>query len=340
MSLFKTVSCAIFSLLLTQFSYSMEINDLERREKELQLNNEFLCLILSRNKENVEAYFKENPQIDLNFQFSEYKDKKTFLHFACEQLEFCSKDSNIGPEIEIITFLLDNKANPNIKDLFQCTPFYSACKYSDSNVLITKMISAHMKNKPAYINKEAQLSDQEDHLSDLVNTQNFQGDTPLHIACLNKFLNTAKNLLMSGANPMLKNRKQITPLQEFFPQCSSNQEYEIIDLCVKNIIKDKVNIKSLEEVTNKQGDTLLHCFVNTDKLETLRSLLDCTSKEYANKANKAGNTILHRAADRGKTELVNLLIEKYSVDSECKNLIGETAGMILDYSEESSSDQE
>lgn len=59
----------------------------------------------------------------------------------------------------------------------------------------------------------------------LVNDRDFEGNTPLHLACIFENTEVVKQLLEAGADPFLKNYKQLSDNEVLFKPIVMDYKY-------------------------------------------------------------------------------------------------------------------
>uniref|UniRef100_A0A674NC53 Ankyrin repeat domain 27 n=1 Tax=Takifugu rubripes TaxID=31033 RepID=A0A674NC53_TAKRU len=134
------------------------------------------------------------------------------------------------------------------------------------------------------------------HSSDAlaVNSCNFDGFTPLHVAALHGHSVLASLLIRHGANINARTSQSATPLH----LASQNSHIQVVRLLLE--CNAKLNKKD-----NFGNTPLIHACL-CGNLETVTRLLE--SNALVNVANLQGNTALHEAARRGHQVLVELLL--------------------------------
>ena len=132
------------------------------------------------------------------------KNGMTFLHYLCDM---CGCRTS-----EAIELLMLNCANPNIPEYeFGKTPFFMACECCPlEQVELMLKYGAH------------------------IDTQDNNGDTPLHVSIKNRELNTAKWLMVNGADLNIKNKAGRSPM---FPVYDDDDYDEILDLMMSLVEK-------------------------------------------------------------------------------------------------------
>ncbi|XP_056907954.1 ankyrin repeat domain-containing protein 27 isoform X4 [Takifugu flavidus] len=127
-----------------------------------------------------------------------------------------------------------------------------------------------------------------------VNSCNFDGFTPLHVAALHGHSVLASLLIRHGANINARTSQSATPLH----LASQNSHIQVVRLLLE--CNAKLNKKD-----NFGNTPLIHACL-CGNLETVTRLLE--SNALVNVANLQGNTALHEAARRGHQVLVELLL--------------------------------
>jgi ankyrin repeat protein len=198
------------------------------------------------------------------------ENDNTYLHFLCatknmkETLQLFLSQDNVNPNIcnnknetplhvaascgftHYIQLLLSHKADTRAQNNYGQTPFFDAC------------YSGKIKNVRLLL----PINTQE------INNKDYNGDTPLHIACANGHTAIAKFLLKNGACPIIKNDLQRTPLAE--------AAFEINDF---NTFYSP-SLKKLLLKKDKHGNTQLHLAALLTNENTPKLTHECKLDDY------------------------------------------------------------
>ncbi|CAN7938240.1 unnamed protein product [Ixodes hexagonus] len=252
----------------------------------------------------------------------------------------------------IVAFLLDGGAGLEDSDVHGNTPLL--CAVDGGSVDVVRLLLARGANVACSNNRElnvfhvAVLAKNADVLQELLNVHNKEtlinakdsnGDTPLHHAASNAFLDIVQLLLRHGANPAAKNVSEETTLHS---ACRYN--YPNV---VREIVKrDKRLVRQID----MQWNTPLHAAAHGGFSETAGVLVeagaDLEAKNYyectpltvacqngdfdtvakllgagasVNSVDKMKNRPLHIAAQFGRETVVKLLLSRNDVrDFICK----------------------
>ena len=130
------------------------------------------------------------------------------------------------------------------------------------------------------------------HDADIHATDN-NGNQPLHLACMNGNIKSARLLLSSGASSCVSNNYGKTPLH-----CAAGRRTECVELCDILLTHD-ADIHA----TDNNGNQPLHLACMNGNIKSARLLLSSGASSCA--SNNDGKTPLHCAAGR-RTECVEL----------------------------------
>ncbi|MHC9542601.1 MAG: ankyrin repeat domain-containing protein [Vulcanimicrobiota bacterium] len=142
-----------------------------------------------------------------------------------------------------------------------------------------------------------------------VDSQNVNGQTPLHLAAMAGNLEVVELLLQKGASIKILNKKGEPPLQ----MAAHGHNQAVAELLIAK--GADVNLKS------SNGSTPLHQAAFVSDPYMVKFLLSKGAKINAQK--KDGNTPLHMAALGGDTESVKILLSS-GADKTIKNKDGQT----------------
>ena len=140
---------------------------------------------------------------------------------------------------------------------------------------------------------------------DSINSDNLDGQTPLHLAVKNNNLDIVRHLLV-------KSEIDVNSLDILF-LIDNNTDIELVKLLLQ--FGDNINIQ------NNSGLTLLHLAAMDNKSKIIQLLLEDGAD--VNIKTKSGLTPLHWAAAEGYLECVQLLLEN-GADVNIKTEYGET----------------
>uniref|UniRef100_A0A6C0I3B6 Uncharacterized protein n=1 Tax=viral metagenome TaxID=1070528 RepID=A0A6C0I3B6_9ZZZZ len=146
-----------------------------------------------------------------------------------------------------------------------------------------------------------------------INSKHRYGQTPLHWACINGYVEVAELLLERGANLTSTNDYEWTPLHY---ACYRGH------LDLTELLLDKYGANVESKINN--GWTPLHLACRMGNLNIAELLLDKYGADVESK-DKARRTPLHAACLTGKMNIVEVLLNKYGADSNSKDNNGETA---------------
>ena len=256
-----------------------------------------LHLVVSSNKPAVVSKLLAHHQIDVNAQ---NKKGNTPLHLACHKRSF-----------EVVKLLLEKQCNTNIPnkkgDTAQDIPLnengdcllHIACQWGDVDIvryLITdescnpNVQSSTSENTPLCIAAKYGQNIQLSHKLRNPNTQNKEGDGPLHVACYRKSLDIIK-LLLEG-------------------KCSTN-------------IPNKKGETAQDIPLNEDGDSLLHIACQWDDTDIVKYLITDERCDPNVQSSTSENTPLHIAAKYGQKYAIVQLLSCKECNPNVQNIEGD-----------------
>lgn len=222
---------------------------------------------------------KKEKKINLN-EFVEKKEKSTLLEYAIRNLS-----------IPVMTILLDDNVNVNIRGRHMWTPLFWAVR-SGSKEAVELLLGKGAK----------------------VNVKDEFGMTPLHLAAKRGSLEIARLLLKKKAKVnTYEKRFQLSPLEL--------AAYFGHDDIVAMLINAKGNIAKRDQF----GRTILNWAIYAQRLSLIQLLIkngaDLTGKDNLKR------TPLHWASQSGHLDILNLILEN-KVDVNAKDMFGDTPMII------------
>ncbi|XP_057337606.1 ankyrin-1-like [Microplitis mediator] len=276
-------------------------NNADTSSRYLNEDNTPLHMSVKYNFDNItKMLLKHNADVN-----SKNSNGSTPLHIAV-------KNNNLN----IVTTLLENNADVNAIDKCQKTPLYFAKK--EDHVEITNSIlkykpkiSSIYEFKTTKLHEAARTGnwlDVLDYLDDYpydVNTINYNGSLPLHIAVENSFFGVVEYLLEYRADANFTNEQGQTSVHIAAEHGSTENVVEILFQHMGNA-----------NCINKDGSTPLMIAVERNHLK----LIDLVMRWGAsiNFKNYAGDTALHLATKTERNEIIFKLI-RYGADINIEN---------------------
>lgn len=190
--------------------------------------------------------------------------------------------------------------------------------------------------------KENKPSEMEELLKEkpyLLDMQDKNGDTALHLSIKNNQLSSTAFLLKSRASLKIKNNKGLTA-DKLMPNealASLNEmvinglvEKQLASNIIKKAIKGNLEEKKakstikriIEQMVDKDNNKAIHIAVIKNNKEALNYLIKLGTTNL-NEANKYGNTALHLAVNKGDFKITKLLLEA-KADMKLLNKNGES----------------
>lgn len=226
-----------------------------------------------------------------------------------------------GSYIDIINLLLSvPEIDVNVVDEDGNTPLHHAARMNNTaiiNVLLPKYGATiplnNMKQTPLHVAAECPTSDALSvliqPLAKVVNNQDIEGDTCLHLAAKN---GTGKSIsLLTAADPNIENNLGDTPLHLAAKRCRQAPLKAL--LAFANI---DINHR------NKKGQTPLHLMMLGKPLDGFPVLISLEGLDF-NPQDEDGATPLHMAAKSIHPDLVNKLLEHPQVDPNVEDINGQ-----------------
>ena len=225
-------------------------------------------------------------------------NKLTLAHFAC-----CRE------QVEIIRYILQFNVELNVQNKDGNTPLHIACLRENVEIikLLVDRCSITIRNNqlktPVHIATEKQNVDLAKCLllgysESLDSYVDCNGDTALHIACRNQFLE-AVSLLTKHCSVTLQNEKKQTPLHVACRTKRADVIRQLLLTCPE----------SIDSYPDLSQNTVLHCAVNSRSLGTVELVLPHSSPTCQNETSV---TPIHIACRNADLEIVRVLTAKCS----------------------------
>ena len=223
-----------------------------------------------------------NNNLDYNAKGGKYN--RTVLHEAAEQ-----------DKQKIAGYLIQLGAEVDNKDKYGYTPLKVAAYNINNSVELAKLLL----EQGADVNTKDNDGD----------TDNENGDTPLHVAAHHNSIELAELLLEHGAEVNTKDINKVTPLHV----AARHKNVELAKLLLEH--SAEVNTK------NKNGVTPLHVAARHNNVELAKLLIEQAAE--VNTKNNDGDTSLQEAARHNNVGVAKLLLEQ-AAEVNTKNNDGDT----------------
>lgn len=140
----------------------------------------------------------------------------------------------------------------------------------------------------------------------------YDGNTALHFAANSACAEAVKTLVENGADVNIQDKYGKTALILFASKYHDNRE------TINVLTRNGANVNTQDE----EGKTALHYAARNGNERTVKALVE--SGAYVDTQDKNGKTALHYAVDMGNVETVKILVEN-GIDVNIKNASGWTA---------------
>ncbi|XP_046451149.1 serine/threonine-protein phosphatase 6 regulatory ankyrin repeat subunit B-like [Daphnia pulex] len=206
----------------------------------------------------------ETGKFDINYRDEE---GRTALHFALN-----------AKNMTTARYLLENGADPTIRDKNEVTPFHLAASHATTTDIIKLILKGSLVD---------------------ISSRDDDGMTTLHYAIEASNVITARYLLKKGADPTIRDYNDYyTP---FHCAAINSKESDMLDLLLKSEYVD------INETRCRRGSTALHFAITASNLTAARFLLEKGANP--NVVDENGLTPLHEAVFLAKDmDIVELLL--------------------------------
>ena len=152
----------------------------------------------------------------------------------------------------------------------------------------------------------------------MVDQQNGQGNTALHVAIIAGNLALVEYLLAEvGANPNIANKDLQTPLHLLIAKLG---ETEDAILLIDILMQQQASLS----IKDKQGNTPLHLAFKKGFFKVIEALAKTDIVGAVDSSDRDGNTVLYLAVQKGKKDIVEYLLAR-GADPLVKNYYGGSA---------------
>ncbi|XP_023319187.1 serine/threonine-protein phosphatase 6 regulatory ankyrin repeat subunit C-like [Trichogramma pretiosum] len=270
--------------------------------------------------------------------------RATPLHIICES--FYLNRNYRAEQLEIVQELMRRDANWYSANTEGSTPLHVVCnRCSDYDDLASTLLREISDRHPPV------------HQSVIINNQDNEGNSPLHLALSRGHANLAVSLLTSGANPNLANDSGRTPLHVVCNRPDRDlariflNASEAVNPALQVNVQDRLgntplhlaaecgNARAIEtllirgarpNLANRHGLTTLHVICkrdHDDETLLMKFVQEIIKNERGpvqiDARDNLGETPLHVAVSLGHKKLINLLL-RYGADPNSTNVVGST----------------
>ncbi|XP_006880602.1 PREDICTED: transient receptor potential cation channel subfamily A member 1 [Elephantulus edwardii] len=206
----------------------------------------------------------------------------TPLHWAAEK-----------NQVESVKFLLNRKANPNLRNNSMMAPLHLAVQFG--NIEVVKVLVEHRSTN--------------------INLEGENGNTAVVIACSKDNSEALQILFSKGAKMCIANKCGCFPIHLAAFSGAKRCMELILQVGEENGYSRQCHINFV----NNGKHSPLHMAVQSGDLEMIRICLDNGAQIDLMENGKC--TALHFAATQGATEIVKLMLSSYSGDSDIINAV-------------------
>lgn len=250
----------------------------------------------------------------------------TPLHEACSMIPHFSNDEAPSPTtasaVNTVTNLLEEGADPCLRDLFGLTPLHRACIAGNTEVIRLLL----EKTPPAVAKQQLAITDNHGGLTGIGSDQPERtnaflcqptGNTPLHVASYHDHADAVRLLLESGADLNARDEEGGTALHDACEVGAANAVRVLLERgrSVTETGPDGVKRRMLDtNARNFKNRTALHVATTPEVAELLLNV--GAAKLHATDVD--GFTPFHRAAARGLVHLVRFFLSVPGVKPDAR----------------------
>ena len=155
---------------------------------------------------------------------------------------------------------------------------------------------------------------------DIIDSQNSDGDTAIHIACRLAHLDTVFALIQKNSKVDIQNNRGETSLHVAAKFGAKEMVKGLVDYAIKT------HNWSILDLMDRKGNTSLHAVAETGNLDVVQFFSDSNISTR----NSDGDTALHLAAKSGNSTMVQMLLDIFqspgrTIDVNIRNHEGSTA---------------
>uniref|UniRef100_A0A1X7UVJ5 Death domain-containing protein n=1 Tax=Amphimedon queenslandica TaxID=400682 RepID=A0A1X7UVJ5_AMPQE len=220
--------------------------------------------------------------------------------------------------LNILKYLIDNYyCNPNATNHQDRTPLHLAVAVDQLDVLEYLLSKSIPSMSVVWLREIKCLLDSphdiynNPHNAVLINVQDKDGNTPLHLACQDGQQNMASLLQeasLSNNNLLITNKKGQTPIH----LAVASGHKDTAEVLLSSVTGSSTH-HDLLTATDNEGSTVLHTACSNGHIDVFR-YLSSIYPQGVNAMDNRGRGLLHAACEGGDIEIVKELIEKYKQD--------------------------
>ena len=245
----------------------------------------------------------DSPGIEVN-KLSGSPTRSAILHWASKR-----NDS------DTVSQVIERGADPNVRTADGDTALHYACRvgcYIIAKKLVQHGTSLLIQNKAGdtalhaagrNYNGRPLVDLLTAHDSRIIDVQNHQGETALHLFVLRDDQRAVKGLLQQRASLDIADNEGNTPLHSI---C-----FYRFRMCLVSVATILLEAGASVHATNKRGETPLHCAVSKDRPKIVEMLLRNGSDVDAVPTRK-GLTLLQIAIANGNSPIIHMLLDHHA----------------------------
>ncbi|XP_019853321.1 PREDICTED: uncharacterized protein LOC109582800 [Amphimedon queenslandica] len=243
-------------------------------------------------------------------------------------------------QLEVIKYLISKKCNLSATDdkgsgavhTSVARGHLNVLKYLIDNNYCNPNATNHQDHVPIHIAVAAEQFEileflLRTRLSILINVQDEDGNTPLHLACMWRQTKTVSRLssayLSTNINILITNKKGQTPLH----LAVASGHKDTTEALLSSVTGSSTH-HDLLTATDNEGSTVFHTACSNGHIDVFR-YLSSIYPQGVNALDNRGRGLLHAACEGGDIEIVKELVEKYKLNPKSQDKKGITCLHLL-----------
>ncbi|KAH9520085.1 BRCA1-associated RING domain protein 1 [Bulinus truncatus] len=239
------------------------------KSKKVEVTQKVTPLRDKASKNSVTTNNNSASGLDISIDRTPNRKRKSILMKRNAKGETLLQVATIEADLETVRKLLEEGANPNVKDYAGWTPLHEAVNHGNAD--ITELLIKHGAS---------------------VNAPGLNYDTPLHDAVSNYHKGCIQLLLANGANTMARNQQGLTPLD-----LARTNDLKELFLTVEKSNAENLTVLNTSMVVDKKDAEIL-CFTGTGLSKDNQKILE-----------KVANLFNVKFVDNLASEVTHLITE-------------------------------